>query len=107
MIKRPDDLTVLSIDLSFNQRRFYEIEIDLIHINRNGRSTFSADDIKAIVVLNLSERFIVPLSSTNFGVESCEYFIMVVHIANKKYKLIFCICSDRPSTIGIVTFHRL
>lgn len=45
LIPRPHNLTVVKIDLQFNCQSFEVIEIDLVHINKNGRSTHSKEAV--------------------------------------------------------------
>jgi hypothetical protein len=107
VITRPNDLIILGIELFFNQRLFFEIEIDLFHINKNGRSSFDALEIKDAFQRQLYGKTFAPSSTRGFGSEICEYFIVILDLGSKKHKLVFCICSDRPDTIGIITFHRV
>ena len=107
MITRPNDLIILGIELFFNQRLFFEIEIDLFHINKNGRSSFDALEVKDAFQKQLQGKSFAPSSTRVFGPEICEYFVVILDLRSKKHKLVFCIGSDRPDTIGIITFHRV
>ena len=107
MITRPNDLIILGIELFFNQRLFFEIEIDLFHINKNGRSRFDALEVKDAFQKQLQGKSFAPSSTRVFGSEICEYFVVILDLRSKKHKLVFCICSDRRHTIGIITFHRI
>ena len=107
MIVRPKGLISLNLQVNFNQRTFDAVEIDLIHINKLKRSNFEADFIKKIIEGNLEGVSLRRLDLKKFGIEYCEYYITVVSLLEKKFKLVFCICTDRPHTIGVITFYRL
>lgn len=107
VIKRPSDLYIVDVCLSFNYRMFQKLEIDLEHINKNGRSGFTIEMISHLICRLLGGKFLAPVAVKTYGIDSCEYFLIEENIFNKKYKLVFCICDDRPEAIGIITFFRI
>ncbi|MFP5491472.1 MAG: hypothetical protein ACLGG0_08225 [Bacteriovoracia bacterium] len=107
MIIRPVGLIILDLQIYFNQRNFDKIEIDLGHINKLQRSKFEARFIKNVIEENLDGISLRKVDLKSFGDEYCEYFITVVKLLDKNFKLVFCVCSDRPQTIGVITFYRL
>lgn len=107
MIKRPDNLSFVDVCLSFNRDMFLKLEIDLEHINKNGRSGFTVEMISSLACKLLAGKILKPVERKIYGFEFCEYFFIEEKILNKKYRLVFCICNDRPKTIGIITFFRI
>jgi hypothetical protein len=57
--------------------------------------------------LFINNQFLYPESETKYGSDLCEYFSIINNYKTKKYKLVFCICTDRPHAIGILTLHRI
>jgi hypothetical protein len=106
LIKRPENLVRANFELEFNFRFFNEVECDLGHINKNERSVFTLSDIVSISQSMLTNVKLAPIAERDFGGEVCSYFRRTGIYKMKKFKLIFCICSDRPETIGIITLHR-
>lgn len=107
MITRPDGLDIVKVELEFNFQSFEYLEIDLAHVNKDGRSNFTKDEVATIFVSLING---IALSSTDekeFGDDICSYFVKSGDYESKKYKLVFCICSDRPTSIGVITLHRL
>lgn len=107
MIVRPEELVSLSLRLNFNQRAFDQLEIDLFHINKLKRSNFEAEYIKKVIEENLDGISLRKIDLKRFGDEYCEYYITIVNLLEKKFKLVFCVCTDRPHTLGVITFYRL
>jgi hypothetical protein len=68
------------------------LEIDRSHINLGKKKTRAG---------HLSG------DQKQYGEEYCDYFSILGNVYGKKYKLIFCIFSDRPSSIGIITLFRV
>lgn len=107
MIIRPAGLEIVKASIEFNYRAFEYLEIDLEHVNRGKRSSYSADEVVKIVMSMINNLRLVPSGEKDFGNENCSYFVRSGSSNDKKFKLVFCICSDRPTTIGVVTLHRI
>ncbi len=107
MVNRPKNLEKVHTRLIFNLQKFLELEIDLAHINRDGRANLSTAEVLEIVDSFLNGRGLRPSDTKEFGDEVCSYFVKTDLFKDKKYKLVFCICSDKPKTIGIITLYRV
>lgn len=90
----------------FNLHEYERLEIDLVHINKNGRSSFTVDDIVKIFDSLVANMKLEPIDLKYFNDESCAYFKHLGFYESKKYKVVFCVCSDMPDAIGIITLHR-
>ena len=106
-IARPENLVHAELSLEFNFRNFEVFEIDLKHINKNKRSRFKADEVAFIVKHLIEGVRLFPSEEKAFDQEFCSYFVRRGLFQNKSYKVVFCICSDRPRSIGIITLHRI
>lgn len=106
MIERPIGLKLIAIDLVFNFQTFKFLEIDLNHINKNKRSTYTLEEAKNIISELLLNKLLEPSAIREYKSESCSYFVLIDCFMRKKFKVVFCICSDRPENIGIITLHR-
>ena len=93
LIKRPEGLE--------------SIEVDLVHINKNGRSFLTKEYTSSIVMNLLNGLFLQASDTKEFKKEICVYFLRTGFFKSKKFKLVFCICSDKPKTIGIITLFRI
>jgi hypothetical protein len=107
MINRPKNLELIECCLTFNDRNFDRVEIDLLHINRHERSHFLAHE--AFLIL---ERFVDGASMGHLGERTyvngvCRYYQETGQVNGKCYKVVFCVCSDRPNAIGLMTLHRI
>ena len=107
VIERPNGLELVDVNIEFNFLKFTKLEIDLAHVNKNGRSTYSSNDVAKIVIHLLSGLVLEASDEKSFGDEVCSYFVRSGEFEEKNYKLVFCICSDRPETIGVITLHRV
>jgi hypothetical protein len=106
MLTRPDGLKIVQTDLRFNFAPFEYLEIDLEHINKDDRSKYTADDVSFIVKELIDDLKITSGGMKQFGDEFCNYFVKNGTVDKKNFKLVFCVCSDRPSSIGVITLHR-
>lgn len=112
MIKRPLDIVLCEVDLRFNKKQFFCLEIDINHINlgKNGtrKSNYTVAEVAGIVLELISniEFDPEPHSSKQYENGLCEYFLIEEKYRAKDYKVVFCICSDRPRAIGIMTLFR-
>ena len=77
------------------------------HINKNKRSNYTLEEIKNITYKLLLNKLLIPSAVREYENEACSYFVLKDYFMRKKYKIVFCICSDRPENIGIITFHRI
>lgn len=107
MIPRPENLVRVKVKVQFNLRVFESLEIDLSHINKNKRSSYSVSLVTDIVVSVISNLLLEPVDSKFFDDESCTYYLRTGVHENKRYKIVFCICSDMPNVIGVITLHRV
>lgn len=107
MILRPSDLKICDIWISFNHQIYESLEIDLAHVNKGGRSNFTKDEAKMVFINIVEGLNLLPSAEKAFGDEYCTYYMRIGAIENKKYKLVFCVCSDRPKSIGVITLHRV
>ena len=106
MIKRPADLVEIEVELFFNSRPIDRIEVDLAHINKNSRSNVNATEVWEIVVFNLSNATVKATDTKRYHGGECDYFVIEVRHKAKWFRLVCCICSDKPTTLGIMTFYR-
>jgi hypothetical protein len=107
VIKRPADLVEIEAELVFNSRPIERIEVDLTHINKYSRSNVTAIEVWEIVIFNLSGAIEEASGSKEYSNGTCDYFAKMVRYKRNWYKLVWCICSDTPMTIGIITFYRV
>ena len=80
------------------------------HIN-HGKGLTRLTNLSVEEVVILVEAFIdgeiLELNTPKYyGDENCDYFSMTKNYLGQIYKLVFCICSDRRETLGIITLHR-
>ena len=111
MIPRPHWLISRFIEITFNSREFNFLEIDLDHINK-GKSRERSGDVTASEVALIVQSFLngndIEANDVKyFGQYNCQFFVKKQLYLNKMYKMVLCICSDRPDTIGIITLHRI
>ena len=106
MIKRPKGLEIVELTVEFNFQKFTCLEIDLEHVNKDQRSNFSLEDVSQIVLVLIDNLRLSPSGEKEFGDDICSYFVRSASYEDKNFKLVFCICSDRPATIGVITLHR-
>lgn len=111
LITRPNGLVIKEVVLQFNFEQYSTLEIDLDHINlgRNGtrQARFTVDLAAEIVIGLIDEEDLFFNDKKRYGNEFCYYFSKIGKFKEKKYKLVFCICSDRPRSIGIITLFRV
>ena len=107
MIRRPMGLVEVYHEIKFNGYRYEQLEIDLLHVNKEGRSQYLIVDVVRIVETLLTGVFLLPSDSRIFGKEMCSYFVRTGKVGNKVFKIVFCICSDKPQSIGLITLFRL
>jgi len=107
LIKRPDDLEIYPINLQMNRRRFDSIELNLAHINKEKRSNFLPEEVTLLFIQLVDGLSFDSVDEKKFGNDFCKYYVEIGKFGNKKFKVVFCICSDRPKSIGIITFYRM
>ncbi|MDD0852101.1 hypothetical protein HBN50_03290 [Halobacteriovorax sp. GB3] len=105
MIERPSGLEAVEVNIEFNFLNYTKLEIDLAHVNKDGRSSYSCEDVAEIVSHLLNGLRLEASDEKAFGEEICSYFVRSGAFEEKNYKLVFCICSDRPESIGVITLH--
>lgn len=106
MIIRPT-LELIEIDIEFNFKIFKSVEVDLNHVNKYGRSQFTAFEVALFTQRVLQGKKMQPSAVKSFDKEVCSYFVRRELWNGKAYKIVFCICSDRPDTIGVITLFRV
>lgn len=110
MIKRPVNVILCEIELQFNNKQFFCLEIDINHINlgKDGKrkSNYTVAEVAGLVFELFDHIEIESHSSRQYKNGSSEYFSIIEEYLGKKYKVVFCICSDRPRSIGIMTLFR-
>lgn len=107
VIIRPCELEIIDVYIEFNQTKYEKLEIDLKHVNKLGRSAFSGNDINEIITYFLNGLNLSPSAEKVFFNEICSYYIRIDMWKMKRIKIVFCICSDRPLTIGVITLFRV
>lgn len=107
MIIRPDGLVIVEVNIEFNFLNYTKLEIDLAHVNKDERSSYTSDEVAKIVSHLLNGLRLEASDEKAFGEEVCSYFVRSGEFEDKNYKLVFCICSDRPESIGVITLHRV
>lgn len=111
VITRPSDLIYLEVTLWFNFREISILEIDLEHINHGKNkarvSKLNAEEVANIVSALIDELELISSDIRQFNNGFCYYYTWVGYFNGKKYKLVFCECSDRPKSIGIITLFRI
>lgn len=111
MVIRPDGLQIIEVDIEFNYLKYSKLEIDLHHINREKKFTretnFSAKEIFILVTVFLDGEVLELNAQEVYGDESCDYYSVTKSYEDNIYKLVFCICTDRRDSLGIMTLHRL
>jgi hypothetical protein len=105
-IKRPKNLEYVECYLIFNRQFFEALEIDLEHINKSNRSALSVYQIFEIFESFISDKFFLPIEVKNYENESCSYFTEIGEFKDKRYKIVFCVCTDKKRTIGVITLYR-
>lgn len=107
MILRPVDLAIIGVNIEFNYQVYKFLEIDLPHINKDGRSTFTTEGLAFMIRRLIDKKFLRAASHKEFGKDVCFYYVINERINKKMYKLVFCVCSDRSDSIGVITLHRI
>lgn len=108
---RPDDLVIVDVEVEFNFLIYNKLEIDLRHINHGKTFTretsYTVDEITCIVRSLLNGVISDVYTEKYYGNESCTYFTLYKTLEGKQYKIVFCYCTDRKDTLGIITLHRI
>lgn len=105
-LSRPAHLIIRNCEFYFNRTLYKKLEMDLVHINKDRRSNYKADDIEKISIHLLAGKSLIPSATRIYSLIICNYFIVEEWYDDKKFRIAFCICSDRPNTIGIMTLFR-
>ena len=111
VIKRPELLIYSEVEILFNFKEISILEIDLEHINKGKNKTrnnrLNAEEVVKIVTALISDLNLLFTDFKQFENDFCYYYSKIGNFNNKRFKLIFCICSDRPKTIGVITLFRV
>jgi len=106
VIKRPSELEFCEVDFQFQFRQFSALEIDLKHINRNGRNHFDLIEALDLTLCFIKEGMLSSSDEKIYGEIYCEYFVLIGLWKGKTFKLVTCTCSDRPDNLGVITIYR-
>lgn|GEM_PF-2995150 len=107
MLIRPKGLALVECSLIFNQSEYEKVEIDLDHVNKFRRSNFEAYQVYLILEHLIKGVHLEANDKKEFGDVFCYYFVVTGEAKGKYYKVVFCICSDRPNAIGVITLYQL
>ena len=111
MVPRPLGLTSRFVEITFNNRVFNFLEIDLEHINKgksqNRKTDLAVSEVVLIVQFFINDAELEANDVKYFGGYNCQFFVKKRSFRDKMFKLVFCICNDRPDTLGIITLHRI
>lgn len=107
LVLRPDNLYVIPTKIRFNRKIFDALEIDLNHINKNRRSNYTAGEVERIVRRALHNNKIEHEDYIRYFGGDCFYYTTGLEIGFLYFKLVFCVCTDRPKRIGVITLHRV
>ena len=107
LIKRPEGLLKINVRIEFNLQLFECLEVDLSHINKNQRSFYNLKEIQGMAQNLIDGICLVPSGEKRFYDEFCTYYVLESLYNDKMFKLVFCICSDRPKILGMITLHRV
>lgn len=110
VVIRPEGLQIIDVDIEFNLLNYSKLEIDLQHINRGKwltrETSFLLGEILNLVTNFLDGELIEADAQKVYENESCDYYCLSKNYRGKTYKLVFCICTDKKETLGIITLHR-
>lgn len=110
MLIRPISLIQLDAKIIFNQHLFLKLEIDLDHINEGKSKTrnklHTAEEVSIIVSHLLQFKNCKSSGLKMYNEDICNYYVIIGLFEKKQYKVVFCICSDRPMSIGVITLFR-
>lgn len=111
VVVRPDDLVRVDVEIEFNFLIYNKLEIDLRHINQGKSLTrhtgFTTFDIMDVVSDFLDGEICEVDEQKDYGKYSCNYFSLIKKFNSNYYKLVFCTCTDKPDTLGIITMYRV
>lgn len=111
MIPRPSGLKERFVEIVFNDQLYTTLEIDLEHINlgkcRTRNSDFTITEVVNIAVCFLHNASLEMSDERCFGELFCKYYVCEKVYSYKKFKIVICVCNDRPERIGIITLHRI
>jgi hypothetical protein len=111
VVTRPDGLVIVDVEIEFNFLNYSKVEIDLQHINQGKNVTrktqFSVEEAVNLVIALIDGQVIELDSQRYYGDDSCNYYSAIKKFQSNFYKLVFCTCTDRPETLGIITLYRL
>lgn len=111
LIERPDGLATAKVNLLFNGLKINELEIDLEHINKgkakkNARSRLQKSTVVNICTAFFANQILKPIGEKVFGNEYCRYFKLTKKYKGQLYRVVFCYCSDKPHTLGVITLFK-
>lgn len=110
-VTRPANLVIVDVEIEFNFLIYTKLEIDVNHINYGKSFTrvvnYSANEVAGLVHLLLDGVSSDLYTEKVYGDESCYYFSLIKNIDERRYKIVFCTCSDRQGVLGIMTLYRV
>ena len=86
---RPSGLEIFEANIEFNFLNYTKFEIDLAHVNKDGRSSYTCEDVAEIVSHLLNGLRLEASDEKVFGEEVCSYFVRSGEFEDKNYKLFF------------------
>lgn len=107
LVLRPDNFYVVPIQIFFNFKEYDSLEIDLDHINKNGRSDFTSSQVERVLRRMLHGSVQDFQDFKRYFGGDYMYYSSEVETGKLNYKVAFCICTDRPKRIGVMTIYRI
>lgn len=112
MINRPKTLVHIECAFVFNGLIIEEIEIDLEHINygkskRNMRSNYDSEFVSGLCRMLLANKNLESVGERTFNDEICSYYKVEDFFEKTKLRVVVCVCSDKPNTLGVLTLYKV
>ena len=111
MVPRPVGLIERFVNIIFNNRHYSIIEIDINHIN-HGKNGNRTSDLEIFDIVNISLALldgveIEYIDEKIYGDTRCHFYVREGTYRSKKYRMVFCVCSDFLEKIGVITLYRI
>jgi hypothetical protein len=109
-LQRPINLLVFKTNIIFNNDLYDELEFDIEHINQGRnkarKNNLSEKEVIRITKVLLDNDLLDSVGFKDYDKASCTYYVKTGIFETKKYKIVFCVCTDRPNSLGIITLFR-
>lgn len=89
MIIRPDDLEIYPITLQVNGRVYDSLELNLIHINKDNRSSFLPEEVMLFFIQMVDGLSFESIAEKKFNNEFCKYYVEIGKFGNKSLNWFF------------------